>query len=46
MDVERRFGQPGGVLVDMVGGEEQVGSWLERIYVEPDAGYVASPQVG
>ncbi len=46
MIVERRFGQLSAVTVYMVGGEERVSSWLERIYVEPDACYVASPQVG
>ncbi len=46
MVVERRFGQLSVVNVYMVGGEERVGSWLERIDVEPDESYFASPQVG
>ena len=46
MVVARRFGRLSVVPVYMVGGEEQVGSWLERIDVEPDAGYFASPPVG
>ena len=46
MVVERRLGQPGGVIVYMVGEEELVGSWLVRIGVELGAGYSASQEVG
>ncbi len=44
--VARRLGKLIVVPVYMVGGEGLVSSWLEMIGVEPDAGYVASPQVG
>ena len=40
---ECRLGQLSVVIVYMVGEEERVSSWLERIGVEPGAGYAASP---
>jgi hypothetical protein len=46
MVVECRLGQLSVVTVYMVGEEERVSSWLGRSDVEPDAGYVATPQVG
>ncbi len=38
MVAEHRFGQLSVGTVYMAGGGELVGSWLERIDVEPDAG--------
>ncbi len=46
MVVECRLGQLSVVTVYMVGEEERVSSWLERSDGQPDACYVASPQVG
>jgi hypothetical protein len=46
MVVDCRLGQLSVVTVYMVGEEERVSSWLGRSDVEPDAGYVATPQVG
>ena len=46
MVAERRLGPPGGVIVYMVGEEELVSSWLERIGVGLGASYAASREVG
>ncbi len=46
MVLGRRLGQLGGMIVYMVGEEELVGSWLDRIGIELGAIYSASQEVG